>query len=433
MKKQLRRKTSKSLIVSCFIAGMTEMYDFVIFGLLASLIHKKYLGFVTGDSSLFITYALFSVGFICRPIGAIIFGYMGDIYGRKTAVVTSITTMGMASLGMFLMPSYESVGIASCYMIAVARIMQGLSVGGEMTGGVVYAIEHFDKNRSGFAGSFVIGGCLSGILLATLIANIVKMDSMPDYAWRFAFLFGFIMSLVGFFIRQRLTETPEFENMEKRTTKFPLLTGLKKNKLEALTTILIGASTGTNIYFAIVFIPSYLKKVTGLELSYVSSITMFVMAVLSPFFGWVSDFMSRGKLIMVGAALSSAYALIMLPMIVANPTVLTICVVIAVHSAIYSIQDGTVCVFSAEIFPPKYRYSCAAFCQSIGIGVIGGASPMIATLITENFADPNFILGLYVFTVTLLAGIGVALVMLKKQKFKVEDKFIYFNDYVTIN
>jgi MHS family proline/betaine transporter-like MFS transporter len=314
------------------------------------------------------------------------------------------------------MPSYESIGIASCYLIALARILQGLSVGGEMTGGIIYAIEHFDKSKSGFAGSIVVGGCLFGILLATMVANIVKLPSMPEEGWRFAFFLGFVMSLIGFFIRQKLTETPEFLRVKKESKESPLLAGSKKYKLEAITTILIGASTGTNIYFAIVFIPQYLNASTGLDMSYLPIITMLIMAVLSPYFGWVSDKVNRGKLIVVGSVLSGIYALVMLPAIITNPTILCISLVIAIHSILYSIQDGTLCVFCAEIFPTKYRYSCAAFYQNIGIGVLGGASPMIATLITEYFVDPTFALGLYVATITLLAGLGVALIVIKRQK-----------------
>jgi MFS transporter, MHS family, proline/betaine transporter len=413
--KKTEKKSQKKVIICCFLAGMNEMYDFVIFGLLASIIHKQYLSFANDSNSLFITYALFSVGFAFRPIGAIVFGYIGDVHGRKLSLVTSVTMMGMASLTMCLMPTYESIGIVSCYMIAIARITQGFSVGGEMTGGVVYAIEHFDKKKSGFAGSFVIGGCLSGILLATIVANIIQLPSMPKYAWRFAFLLGFLLSLVGFFIRQKLTESPEFASIKSKS-KLPLLDGLKECKLESITSVLIGASCGTNIYFAVVFIPVYLKTLIGENLSYLSIITTLVMAVMSPFFGWVSDHTHRGVLIMAGAVLSSIYALMMLPLIMANQSTIAICLVIALHSFIYSIQDGTICVFSAEIFPVKYRYSCAAFCQSVGIGIIGGASPMISTLIAENFSDPNFVLGLYVSAVTLIAGIAVGLTVNKRRK-----------------
>ena len=201
----------RPVIISCFLAGLTEMFDFVTFGLLASIIHEKYLSNLSDSNSLIVTYDLFSIGFIFRPIGALIFGYIGDRHGRKNALASSVTIMGIASLTMCIMPSYEAIGISSCYMIAAARILQGISLGGEFQGGLVYIIEHSGKNKAGFAGSFVVGGCLSGILLATLVSNIVQLSFMPKYAWRFAFLLGFLFSLVGFFIRKKLQETPAFK------------------------------------------------------------------------------------------------------------------------------------------------------------------------------------------------------------------------------
>ena len=194
------RDIPKPVMVSCFLAGMLETYDFMVFGLIASIIHAKYLSHMGSTDSMLITYALFSVGFVCRPIGAIIFGYIGDKKGRKQALVTSVTLMGLASLTMCLLPSYARIGVASCYIIALVRILQGLSLGGEFTGGICYIIEHCDKSKSGFAGGFVVGGCLSGMMLSTIVSNIVKLPSMPEYAWRFAFLLGFSLSLVGFFI-----------------------------------------------------------------------------------------------------------------------------------------------------------------------------------------------------------------------------------------
>lgn len=264
----MKNKTkNKQILASCFLAGCLETYDFTIFGLLASVIHKNYFSFMDSSDSLIIAYALFAVGFVCRPIGALIFGYIGDTYGRKVALVTSVSMMGTASLSMCLMPSYESIGVASCYLIALARIMQGISLGGEFVGGIIYAIEHFSKKSSGFVGSSVLTGCSSGILLATLVTIGVKSNVAPEYSWRFAFLLGFGLSIIGFFIRQKLTETPEFERVRNKRTKIPLLEGLKRYKLESVSTVLAGAITGSNLYFVVVFLPSYLNKTIGLELN----------------------------------------------------------------------------------------------------------------------------------------------------------------------
>jgi MFS family permease len=129
--------------------------------------------------------------------------------------------------------------------------------------------------------------------------------------------------------------------------------------------------------------------------------------------------LDRAKLIFVGAILSWIYAFIMLPLILENQTVISICIIISIHAAIFAIQDGTINVYGLEIFPVKYRYSCSAFFYSIGVGIIGGTSPMIATLITEHFANSVMLLGSYVATISLLAGVCVWLTRLKKLRQKV--------------
>ena len=419
--------TPKKVITSCFLAGCLEMYDFAIFGLLASIIHKKYFGFMNSDSSLIIAYALFAVGFVFRPIGAIVFGYIGDKYGRKVALVLSVSIMGTASLSMCLMPSYELIGVTSCYLIALARIIQGISLGGEFSGGVIYAVEHSNIKRVGLVGSSVVAGASSGILLATMVAAVIKSDAVPEYSWRFAFLLGFGLSIIGFFIRQKLTETPEFIKIKKLKNKMPLIEGLKQYKLESLSAILITAAGGANLYFVVVFIPVYLNSITGLDLSYLPTITTLCLVLLSSFWGWTSDKLGRGILLVIGAILSGIYALMMLPLIVANPTALSISLVIAVHAILLSIQNGTMNVFVVEIFPTEYRYSCAAFCHSLGMGVIGGTSPMIATLIIKNCDNPIFSLGFYLCVITLSAGVAVGLTTLKRRKFKENGKLKNIN------
>jgi MHS family proline/betaine transporter-like MFS transporter len=138
---------------------------------------------------------LFATGFLFRPLGALIFGYIGDKYGRKKSLVLSVSLTGAASLGMCLVPSYDLIGVASCYIIVLIRVIQGISVGGEYSGAIIFAVEHFDNKKAGFVGSFIVSGCLCGVLLATLVSSIVKLPYVPEYSWRFAFLLGFFLSI----------------------------------------------------------------------------------------------------------------------------------------------------------------------------------------------------------------------------------------------
>ena len=201
---------SKKIVASCFLASCLEIYDFTIFAFFAPIFQKNYFVFLSEESMLVITYLLFAIGFIFRPVGALIFGYIGDVYGRKKTLVVSVSLMGACSLIMFLLPPYQVIGIASCYIIVIIRIMQGLSVGGEFTGALIFAIEHTGSKNIGIVGGIMSAGGAAGILLANLVSGIIQHPMFPESFWRIAFLLGFSLSIVGYIIRSRLSATPLF-------------------------------------------------------------------------------------------------------------------------------------------------------------------------------------------------------------------------------
>lgn len=309
-------KITNPVMISCFFAGCLEMYDFVIFGFLASVIHENYLSFLDKGTGLIIAYLLFAVGFLCRPIGAIIFGHIGDKYGRKRALVISISLMGTASLTLSLLPKYDDIGVVACYLIAVMRIIQGISVGGEYNGAAIYAIEHTNKNNMGLVGSTVLAGSTLGLLLATFINKILENPSLPDYSWRFAFLLGFGLSILGYFIRKKLTESPLFSKENIKLKEVPLIYGLKKYKRQFLASILLSGANNANYYFALVFIPNYFKNKVSDGVEFNNLMLVFVMLLLVPFFGWLSDKWSRNKILIIICLIFSVYNLFILDLLI---------------------------------------------------------------------------------------------------------------------
>ncbi len=397
---------SKSVIISCFLAGCLEIYDFTIFGILAAKLHKEYLGFLTHSAGVIVAYALFAVGFVFRPLGSIIFGYIGDKYGRKKSLVLSVSMMGVASFTMFALPTYAKIGMFSCIIIALVRIVQGISVGGEFSGAIIYAIEHTNRKKAGLVGSIIVTGCLCGVLLATMVKNIINLPSMPDYSWRFAFLLGFILSIIGYFIRSKLRETPEFEKCRKlRRNSFA--TGVKKQMQEHITAIMVSAATGVNLYYGVVYMPRYVNKLTGMDLWYLPIVTITTLAVLVSLFGWLSDKVNRMKLILVGMGLVTIYDFIMLWVLDANSSILLITTIFVMHAVLFAIQDGTMNTFIVEIFPTEYRFRSAAFCYSVGMGIVGGTTPMISEIITENFTNSSFVLSCYIGGISLLGFLAM--------------------------
>jgi MHS family proline/betaine transporter-like MFS transporter len=409
-------KITNPVMISCFFAGCLEMYDFVIFGFLASVIHINYLSFLDESTGLIIAYLLFAVGFVCRPIGAIIFGHIGDKYGRKRALVISISLMGTASLALSLLPKYSDIGIIACYLIAFIRIIQGISVGGEYNGAAIYAIEHTNKDNIGLVGSTVLAGSTLGVLLAILINNILENPNLPEYSWRFAFLLGFGLSVIGYFIRKNLAESPLFSKDNIKPKEKPLIYGLKKYKKEFLAAILLSGANNVNYYFALVFIPNYFKNQVDDGTEFNNLMLIFFMLLSVPFFGWLSDKWDRNKILIIICLILSIYNLFFLDLLIyTSGSILRISVII-LTAILLSITVASVNIFVLEIFPVKCRYSCGALSYSIGAAIFGGTAPLICSLIIKHIGNQPIYFGSYVALVSFFGAIGGLLVLKSSKK-----------------
>jgi MHS family proline/betaine transporter-like MFS transporter len=401
------------LLFSCFFAGCLEIYDFVIFGLLAPVIYKNYLSFLDEGMGLIITYILFAVGFLFRPLGSIIFGYIGDKYGRKKALVLSLSFMGTASLGMCILPSYEQIGILSCFLIVLIRIIQGISVGGEFSGVAIYAIEHTNKKHIGKVGAVIFTGVMTGVLLAALVGKVLQTELFPEYSWRFAFLLGFGLSIIGYFIRKKLKESPAFLKDDSNIQGVPLFHGLKHYKTQFLASILLAGANNANFYFLVIFIPNYLKSLDSVNMGFNNLFFMCLMVVFVPLFGWLSDKFSRVKMLISACCLLTLYNIFFLDLLISETFYWLRVIYIIISSMLVSVLIVGVNVFIVEIFPIKCRYSCVALSYSIGAAVFGGTSPMICSLIMEYIGNEPIYLGMYISFISFLGAIGGYLVLRK--------------------
>jgi MFS transporter, MHS family, proline/betaine transporter len=401
---------TRPLMFSCFFAGCLEIYDFVIFGLLAPVINKNYLSFLDETNGLIIAYMLFAVGFLFRPLGSMIFGHIGDKYGRKRALVLSLSFMGMASLGMCVLPPYEKIGIIACYLIVLIRIIQGISVGGEFSGVAIYAIEHTDKKNIGSIGAVIFTGVMFGVLLATFVEQVLKSNILPEYGWRLAFLLGFGLSIIGYFIRKKLKESPVFIGDTSIIKGIPLLHGLKNYKKQFLAAILLAGANNANFYFLVVFIPNYLKSLESINLGFNNLFFMCLMVIFVPFFGWLSDKYSRIKMLIISCFILSIYNIFFLDLLILDTSFSLRVFCIIFSSMLVSVLIVGVNVFIIELFPTKCRYSCVALSYSLGAAIFGGTSPMICSLITEYIGNEPIYLGSYIALISFLGGIGGLLV-----------------------
>lgn len=383
----MSKHLSYKVMLSCFLAGCLEIYDFTIFGFLSTVIYKNYLSFLNPEDAQIVAYGFFAVGFLFRPMGSILFGYIGDKYGRKRALVMSVSMMGGGALFMAALPSYANIGIISCYIIVLIRALQGISVGGEYSGAIIYAIEHHPKKRAGFIGAIVVSGCLSGVMLARLVSNVLQSPDLPEYSWRLAFLLGFILSLIGFFIRNNLSETPEFVALSKeRSTnkRMPLLEGIASYPLAMVSSTLLVGANGVSFYFVVIFLMDYIKNTNGIDIGHISLLPTIIPALLAPVIGAISDHCNRHKMLLWGVALLGLYCVVTLPIVFVVKDIISIAYIVLGYAILFSIQSGTVNTFSVEIFPAQYRFSCGALSYAIGMACIGGTSPMVAAYLSST-------------------------------------------------
>lgn len=405
--------STTKIIFSCFLASTLEIYDFVIFGFLSKPIHENYLSFLDEKMALFVTYIFFAIGFLFRPIGSLIFGYIGDKYGRKKALVTSVSMMGACSLVMCILPPYSYLGILSCYIIILIRIIQGISVGGEFTGAIVFTMEHVKKCK-GLAVSILSAGGACGILLASFVSYIIQQDIFPENSWRLAYLLGFSLSLIGYFIRKKLHDTKEFLDAKDKK-RIPLFEGLKEYKLESLSTFLVAAANGITFYFGSVFLSKHLNAIKGnQDYGYISLLVSGTMFIALPFFGYISDKFDRKNYQICTASIMSVVAVFLINQITFSSSHSSIVILSIMYTVCGAMMIGGINIYAAEIFPTNIRMSCMSLFYSLGMGLIGGTVPMIATYITSNYKNAEYVLGGYIGLICTLAALSVYMVKLKK-------------------
>lgn len=393
----------RKIIITCFLAGCLEMYDFTIFGFLAVILKQHYLNFLSEKNSSILIYSLFAVGFIFRPVGSVIFGYLGDKFGRKKALISSLFLMSISCLGMAILPTYQSVGIISCYLMIFLRILQGISVGGEYSGCLVFAVEHASEQRRGFVGSIITSGCMCGILLAVLISNLLTIKSLPEYSWRLAFLLGVFLSFIGHFIRKHLDETPIYRTIDSQNYKNFLWSNIKYLRLEIMVSILIVANSSTNFYFTAIYLPHYLKKYMQSNCSYLSTQTTLLMAIFVPLFGYIADRVGKRKLMSLAALLLVLYISNLNSILHLNSKYITDLSII--HVLITAAFTAPMNSLIIEIFPKEIRYTCSAMCFGIGIA-IGGMAPMLAEIFDRS-QNSSLYISIYIFIMSLFSFLGV--------------------------
>jgi MFS family permease len=388
-------------VIAAAAAGtMIEWYDFYIFGSLAAIMSGLFFPKENPTAGFLLTLATFATGFAVRPFGAIVFGRVGDLVGRKYAFLVTLLIMGGATFVIGLLPTYEQIGIAAPLILVALRLVQGLALGGEYGGAAVYVAEHVPDNRRGFYTSFIQTTATLGLFVSLGVILIVRLnmteEAFKTWGWRVPFLLSILLVAMSLWIRLRLKESPLFTQLKTagKTSATPIRDSLGNRKnWRVILLVLFGAAAGqavvwyTGQFYALFFLQNVLK----VDFVKANIIVAVALALGTPFFivfGALSDRLGRKKIMMLGNLIAAlSYYPIYKAMHAASeplqPVTMTLLVFIQV--IFVTMVYGPIAAFLVEAFPAKIRYTSLSLPYHMGNGWFGGFTPFIATwLVTRT-------------------------------------------------
>ncbi|WP_126227697.1 MFS transporter [Burkholderia ambifaria] len=406
-----KRKRDYVLAGWASMAGTTiEWYDFFLYGTAAALVFNK-IFFPTLDPILgtLAAFATYGVGFIGRPMGGIVFGHFGDRVGRKSMLLVTLLMMGIPSMAIGLIPSYQTIGYWGAALLVTMRFVQGMAVGGEWGGAALMAVEHAPAGSKGFFGSLPQTGVGFGLVLSSVAMTAVALLPEPDllsWGWRLPFLASVVLVMVGWLIRVGVPESPDFERIQASGagTKAPVLAALRRCPRQLL--LIIGARTAENTWFYLVvaFALAYAVnelKIPKPEILHAITAGAAVSLITMPFCGWLSDRIGQRALFLIGLVIMCAFAAPFFSMLgTRHPTTVWWAMVLGsgvVFPILYAPESQ---LFAAQ-FPPEIRYSGISLSVQIAGVLGGGIAPMIATaLLAADRGKPGYV-------VLYMIGLGV--------------------------
>ncbi len=311
------KQSQPLIIIASSLGAVFEWYDFYLYGLLATIITAQFFSGVNETTGFIFALAAFAAGFAVRPFGALVFGRIGDVVGRKNTFLVTMAIMGLSTFLVGLLPSYASVGVAAPIALVVLRLLQGLALGGEYGGAATYVAEHAPDKKRGLFTSFIQTTASLGLFAALLIVigvrTLVGEEAFAAWGWRIPFIVSIALLAVSLWIRMQLEESPVFQKMkdEGKTSKAPLTEAFGQwSNLKVVLIALFGAVVGqgvvfyTSQFYALFFLEKNLR-VDGPTTNILIAIALLIATPAFIFFGWLSDKIGRKYIILTGCALAA--------------------------------------------------------------------------------------------------------------------------------
>lgn len=378
------------------LAGMTgnvlEWYDFAVYGFLAPILGQRFFPDDDPVASLLAEFGVFAVGYAARPVGGVIFGHIGDRFGRKPSLIISVFAMGVATFSIGILPDHSQIGTAAAFLLVVLRVIQGISVGGEFTGSIVFLSEHAPPARRGYFTAWSQLGCVAGFLLGSavgaLVSTILEPETMHAWGWRVPFLLGALIAIFGIVARRHISEVPAMENRTK-AGRSPVMAAFRDHWRPMLRIILLILPGSVGFYMIFVYAASYLTEqmhVSTAKAIDINTINLLLMLVLTLPGAILSDRIGRKPVLyffLSGLVLlawplwwlmhQDHFALILVGQ-------MSFAVLLGIAFAIYPAT-------MVEMLPREVRCSGVSIAYNVCLGLFGGTAPLVATYLVERRPD----------------------------------------------
>ncbi|MBA3660550.1 MAG: MFS transporter [Gammaproteobacteria bacterium] len=373
-------------IVSSSIGNVLEWYDFGLFTIFSALFGRLFFPVYDQKAGMIATFGVFAVGFLCRPIGALIFGYLGDRTGRAKTLRLSILMITLPTLLIGFLPTYDQIGIFAPTLLIIIRMLQGISIGGEYSGNLIYLAETAPTQYRAAITACASMGSNIGILLAAIVGIITTTLFTPvtldDWGWRIPYVLSGLLGLFIYYYRLNLKETSVFKYLraENLLTQNPIKTVFKYNLPQLLRTLGLVCMGTTFYYFCFIFLPLYLRQQFTLSIRHISilmSCLILLMIILIPLAGLLCDKFGRKKMLVFNATF---IFLIIVPgfYLLNFSSSILIIFTLVIFTFASSLEQGTTSVAIVENFPPPARYTGVSFGYNLGNGLLGGTVPFIS-------------------------------------------------------
>lgn len=408
-------KTAKKTVFATGIGNAMEWFDFGLYSYLAVILGQNFFSSVENDQlKTIFTFATFAIAFLLRPVGGIIFGMIGDKYGRKVVLTTTIIMMAFSTLLIGILPTYDQIGVWAPILLLLGRVLQGFSTGGEYAGAMVYIAESSPDRKRNTLGSGLEIGTLSGYIAASVLSGLLFFflndDQMASWGWRIPFILGLFLGIFGFYLRRKLEESPVYENElsdKPRRDNIGFLTIIRYYYKDIIVCFVAVAFFNCTNYMVTSYMPSYLQQIIKLDSTTVSVLITVVMAVMIPLalmFGRLADRIGEKNVFLIGLVGTAVFSIAAFSLF-QTTSIIFIIVGIFVLGFFLSTYEGTMPGSLPTMFYTHIRYRTLAVTFNVSVSLFGGTTPLIASSLVAKTGDP--LSPAYYLTVVSIVGIIV--------------------------